>query len=98
MQHDFQDKSGRPTRKDSSGHDCKDIAAYMVRIVKKLPKTKNLQTNIIVAFRTTHFHPTPMIIPCQTSGLDVQMMISWQPISFSSPETEHTAWKKEFHH
>ena len=97
MQHDFQDKSGRPTRIDSSGHNCKDIAAYMVGIVKKIAQNQKFTKHTIMAFRTTHFHPTPMIIPCQTSGLDVQMMISWQPISFSSPETGHIAWKKEFH-
>ena len=41
MQHDFQDKSGRPTRKDSSGNDCKDIGAYMVGIFCKNKKSQN---------------------------------------------------------
>ena len=30
MQHDFSHTSGRPSRKDSSGNNCKGIAAFMV--------------------------------------------------------------------
>ena len=63
MQHDFKHTSGRPSRKDSSGNNCKGIAAFMV-CHQEVHCMKSQSCNIIDVF----FYSQDYIFPPYTTS------------------------------
>ena len=94
MQHDFQHTSGRPSRKDSSGNNCKGIAAFMV-CHQEVHCMKSQSHNFIVSTcRIMCFLLTLHQTQCQINGLAVPWTTLRCTISSFRTEMGYTVWRK----